>query len=172
MSSYLQSSSVNNGNNHQKAVTHDQKKGEILHSILTYPNMALLWISQWQLTYSAVYTCQLQAIAGCLYSCMLVSNLPKTFHLVTDHLLHQFMESSRKKAVDWVTLSLSFLHYPRIPVNKSIGKDCSGAGQCLTKMKSFSKNLDRLEMIGGNIANITQNFDSCICCWESWRCCW
>lgn len=42
MSSYLQSSSVNNGNNHQKAVTHDQKKGEILHSILTYPNMALL----------------------------------------------------------------------------------------------------------------------------------
>ena len=45
MSSYLQSSSVNNGNNHQKAVTHDQKKGEILHSILTYPNMALLWIS-------------------------------------------------------------------------------------------------------------------------------
>lgn len=165
MSSYLQSSSVNNGNNHQKAVTHDQKKGEILHSILTYPNMALLWISQWQLTYSAVYTCQLQAIAGCLYSCMLVSNLPKTFHLVTDHLLHQFMESSRKKAVDWVTLSLLFHHYPRIPVNKSIGKDCSGAGQCLVFQQESRP-------IGDDWREYTQNFDSCICCWESWRCCW
>lgn len=100
ISSYLQSSFVNNGNNHQKAVTHDQQKGEIMHSMLTYPNMAYCEYLNVQLTYSVVYTCQLQAIAGCLYYWMLVSNFPKAFHLVTDHLLHQFMESSRKKAVD------------------------------------------------------------------------
>ena len=114
---------------------------------------------------------------------MLVSNLPKPFHVVTEHqhLFHhhtqpraiKFMDSS-KKAVNWVTLSLSFLDYVRILVKKhekTIVTDCSGAGQCLTKMKSFSKNLDWLEMIGGDIANITQNFDSRIHCWESRRCC-
>lgn len=103
ISSNLQSLSVTNGNNHQKAATHDQQKGEILHSMLTYPNMAYCEYLNVKLTYSAVYTCQLQAIAGRPYYWMLVSNLPKTFHIVTDHLFHhtqsraiKFIENSRK----------------------------------------------------------------------------